>query len=63
MIAIGDGMDWLLRPTLRGMLSYESLTNGTVSICDVALLNDALDVADQNTATARTPPKGAPRRG
>lgn len=43
------GEDWALRPVLRGLIHYESLLDGTLDIADVALLNDALDVADENT--------------
>jgi len=45
-------MDWLMRPVLRGMCKYESLIDGTVDLCDVALMNEALDVADTNAARA-----------
>lgn len=40
--------DWLLRPVLRGCCRYESLLDGTLSLEDVANLNDALDVQDEN---------------
>jgi len=43
-----SGEDWLLRPVLRGMIKYESLMDGTLDIEDIALLNDALDVQDEN---------------
>lgn len=48
------GEDWVLRPVLRGLLRYESLIDGSVDIADVALLNDALDVADENTRRAQS---------
>jgi len=44
-----NGEDWLLRPVMRGLCKYESLIDGTISIDDVALLNDALDVQEENT--------------
>lgn len=42
------GDDWMLRPVLRGLISYESLLDRTINIEDIALLNDAIDVADEN---------------
>jgi hypothetical protein len=35
---------------LRGCIKYESLIDGTLDLSDVALLNDALDVQDENEA-------------
>jgi len=43
-----SGDDWLLRPALRGLCRYESLKDGTLDLADVALMNDALDVQDEN---------------
>ena len=43
-----DGEDWLLRPVLAGCIRYESLIDGTLDLADVATLNDALDVRDEN---------------
>lgn len=37
-----------MRPVLRGMCSYESLTNGALDLYDVAIMNDAIDVQDEN---------------
>lgn len=45
-----DGEDWLLRPVLEGCCRYESLLDGTLSLEDVAGLNDALDVRAENEA-------------
>ena len=47
-VSLPDGEDWLLRPVLRGMCRYESLINGALDLADVALMNDALDVQDEN---------------
>ena len=47
-VSLPDGEDWLLRPVLRGMCRYESLINGSLDLADVALMNDALDVQDEN---------------
>lgn len=49
-MTLPDGEDWLLRPVLRGACRYESLIDGTLTLADVALLNDALDVMDENEA-------------
>lgn len=43
-----EGEDWLLRPVLRGLCKYESLKDGTLSLLDVAIMNEALDVQDEN---------------
>ena len=43
-----DQEDWVLRPVLRGLCSFESLRTGTVSLNDIALLNEALDVEAEN---------------
>lgn len=45
---MGSGEDWLLRPVLEGMCSYESLKNCTLDLEDIATLNDALDVKIEN---------------
>lgn len=37
-----------MRPVLRGVCRYESLLDGTLDLCDLAFLNDALDVQDEN---------------
>lgn len=46
-------MDWLLRPVLRGMCKYESLIDGSLDLADIALMNDALTVQDENEARYR----------
>lgn len=38
---------------MGGLCRYESLIDGTLSLADVALMNDALDVRDDNEAIAR----------
>lgn len=43
-----EGEDFVLRPCLEGMCRYESLKDGTISLADVALMNDALDVKYEN---------------
>ena len=48
MVTMADGLDWLMRPVLRGKCSYESLINGQLSLYDVALMNEAMNVDDEN---------------
>ena len=43
----------MLRPVARGWCKYESLIDGTLSLADVALMNDAIDVQDENEARYR----------
>ena len=43
-----DHENWVIRPVLAGMCSYESLINGSIHIEDIARMNDALDVKDEN---------------
>lgn len=42
-----------MRPVLRGLCKYESLLDGTLNLCDVALMNEALDVEAENAARAQ----------
>jgi hypothetical protein len=35
------------------MCRYESLKDGTLDLCDVALMNDALDVVEENRVIAQ----------
>lgn len=42
-----------MRPVVRGMCKYESLIDGTLRLFDVALLNDALTVQDENETRYR----------
>ena len=37
-----------MRPVLRGMCRYESLIDCTLGLVDIAIMNDALDVQDEN---------------
>lgn len=41
-----------MRPVLRGLCKFESLKDGTLDLADVALMNAALDVSDENDARA-----------
>ena len=47
-----EGVDFLMRPVLRGCCRYESLMDGTLRMIDLARMNDALDVMDENEARA-----------
>lgn len=49
---MASGADFLMRPVLRGMCRYESLKDGTLDLNDVAELNEAIDVADENARRA-----------
>ena len=43
----------MLRPVIRGLCRFESLIDCTLSLENVALMNDALDVQDENEARYR----------
>lgn len=43
-------MDFIMRPVVRGMCQYESLLNGRLRLVDLARMNDALNVSDENEA-------------
>jgi hypothetical protein len=45
---MAGGEDWLMRPVLRGLCRYESLKDGSVDLCDIARMNEALDVQNEN---------------
>lgn len=51
--SLPSGEDWLLRPVVRQLCRFESLKDGTVDLCDIALMNDALDVIDENRVIAQ----------
>lgn len=50
--SLPDGEDWLLRPVVRQLCRYESLKDGTLDLADIALMNDALDVIEENRVIA-----------
>ncbi len=37
-----------MRPILRGLCKYESLKDGTLTLGDFVIMNQALDVQDEN---------------
>lgn len=43
-----DGEDWIMRPVVEGMCSYESLKNCALDLEDVARMNAALEVKAEN---------------
>jgi hypothetical protein len=43
-----DDEDWVMRPVLKGMCKYESLMDGTLDLGDVARMNAAIDVENEN---------------
>ena len=45
-----------MRPVLRGCCQYESLIEGRITLLDLARMNDAIDVADENAR--RLSPRG-----
>lgn len=47
---MAGGEDWLLRPVLRGLCLMESLRDCTLDLADVAMLNEAIDVEEENRA-------------
>jgi len=42
-----------MRPALEGMCRYSELIDGTLDICDVADMNDSIDVKAENAYRAR----------
>lgn len=48
-MSLPDAKDYVFRPVLRGLCRYESLIDGTLSLYDIAEMNDAIDVLDENT--------------
>lgn len=48
-VTLPEGLDWIMRPVLSGLCRYESLKDGSVSLADLALMNDSLDARDENT--------------
>ena len=43
-----DEEDWLMRPVLRGLCTYESLKEGRIDLADIARMNDAIDADYEN---------------
>jgi hypothetical protein len=47
---MNEDEDWVMRPALEGICRYESLVDGTLDLSDVARMNEALDVRNENQA-------------
>lgn len=47
-VRMNDDEDWLMRPVAEGMCRYESLTDGSVDLMDIARMNECLDVRYEN---------------
>ncbi|WP_241603846.1 DUF6889 family protein [Rosenbergiella nectarea] len=45
---LADGLDYLLRPVDAGLCHYVALKDGSLSLYDVALMNDYLDMKADN---------------
>lgn len=45
--------DALMRPVLRGMVRFESLLDGSISLADLMLCNEAIDVENENNRRAQ----------
>ena len=52
-VTMPDNEDWLYRPVVEGLCKYESLKDGSLSLEDVAKMNDALDVKYENESRYR----------
>lgn len=52
-----DGLEFIMRPVVRGLCRYESLTNGSLRLVDIARMNDVLDVFDENERRLSNPGK------
>jgi len=47
-----DDEYWMMRPVLEGLCSYESLINGALDLFDMARMNEAIDVRNENNTRA-----------
>lgn len=47
-----DGLDYAMRPVLEGMCKFESLVDGTLSLRDLGIMNDALNARAENSRRA-----------
>ncbi|WP_394025313.1 DUF6889 family protein [Xanthobacter flavus] len=61
-MSLPDGLDWLLRPVERGWCQYESLKNGTLDLADVAVMNEAIGVFDENQRRIQDAVRSAQQR-
>ena len=49
---MSSGEDFLFRPVVKGLLHIKDLKSGEVDLNDVADLNEALDVMEENERRA-----------
>lgn len=54
--SLPDGEDWLMRPVIAGLCKFESLKDGSIDLADLALMNDALQVQQDNQLLAQENP-------
>jgi hypothetical protein len=47
-----------MRPVDAGYCRYESLIDGTIGLADIALMNDAIDVREENRRRAAAAERG-----
>lgn len=52
------GEDWLMRPVLRGMVSYDALLSTDYDLEDFLLMNEAMDVELENQLRCRPARQG-----
>ena len=45
---MGDEEDWVMRPVLEGLCKYESLKDCTLDLADIARMNEAIDIRNEN---------------
>jgi len=41
--------DWLMRPVMEGLISYTDLKRTEIDLCDIAIMNEAIEVKQENT--------------
>lgn len=57
-----EGLDYAMRPVRAGMCRYEALTDGTLTLRDLGIMNDALDAEDENRRRAEATRPKPPQR-
>ena len=45
-----DGEDFLFRPMVKGYCTYKELIDGSLTLFDIAKMNDVIDVQNENEA-------------
>ena len=48
MVSLPDGKDALLAPVVNGMIPYTALTDGSIDICDLYDMIEALTIKAEN---------------